>query len=76
MEPRQRSDDFEVAELLGADVHEQVFAAGPRNSAPASEYCMAAASSPLAPPNCSSSMLPNLGSGSSTRTVYISFLTW
>jgi len=31
------------------------------------EYCMAAASSPLAPPNCSSSMLPNFGSGSSTR---------
>ena len=27
------------------------------------EYCMAAASSPLAPPNCSSSMLPNFGRG-------------
>src|SRR6188508_1965935 len=40
------------------------------------EYCIAAASSPLAPPNCSSSMFPNLGSASSTRTVYISFFTW
>lgn len=40
------------------------------------EYCIAAASSPLAPPNCSSSMLPKRGSGSSTRTVNISFLTW
>src|SRR5688572_11586014 len=40
------------------------------------EYCIAAASSPLAPPNCSSSMLPKAGSGVPTRTVYISFLTW
>src|SRR5437868_814982 len=40
------------------------------------EYCIAAASSPFAPPNCSSNMLPNSGSGSSTRTVYISFLMW
>src|SRR5690606_29963880 len=40
------------------------------------EYCIAAASSPLAPPNCSSNILPNAGSGTSTLTVYISFLTW
>ena len=36
---------------------------------------IAAASSPFAPPNCSRSILPKRGSGSSTRTVYISFLT-
>lgn len=40
------------------------------------EYCIAAASSPFAPPNCSKSIFPNRGSGSSTRTVYMSFLTW
>src|SRR5688572_21064459 len=40
------------------------------------EYCIAAANSPFAPPNCSSSMFPNRGSGWSTRTVYISFFTW
>src|SRR5215208_3611051 len=40
------------------------------------EYCMAAASSPFAPPNCSSNIFPKRGSGSSTRTVYMSFLTW
>src|SRR5579883_2962494 len=37
---------------------------------------MAAASSPFAPPNCSRSMFPNRGSGSSTRTVNINFFTW
>ena len=40
------------------------------------EYCIAAASSPFAPPNCSSSMLPNRGSGVPTLTVYISFFMW
>ena len=40
------------------------------------EYCIAAASSPFAPPNCSSSMFPNRGSGVPTLTVYISFLIW
>ena len=43
---------------------------------PWTEYCMAAASSPFAPPNCSSSIRPNFGSGVPTRTVYMSFLTW
>src|ERR1700687_259281 len=33
------------------------------------EYCRAAASSPLAPPNCSSSMLPKRGSSVPTFTV-------
>ena len=28
MQPRQRADDFQVAELLGADVHEQILALG------------------------------------------------
>src|SRR5690349_13352832 len=37
---------------------------------------MAAASSPLAPPNCSSSMFPNRASGVPTRTVYINVFTW
>ena len=36
---------------------------------------LAAASSAFAPPNCSRSILPKAGSGSSTRTVYMSFLT-
>src|SRR5579883_2526554 len=40
------------------------------------EYCIAAANSPFAPPNCSSSMLPNRGSGAPTWSVYISSLTW
>src|SRR5438105_3448049 len=40
------------------------------------EYCIAAASSPFAPPNCSSSILPNRGSGVPTFTVYISFFMW
>src|SRR5581483_2114934 len=39
------------------------------------EYCMAAASSPFARPNCSSSMLPKRGSGTPIRTVYINCLT-
>ena len=61
--PRQRADDLEVAQLLGADVHQQVFALRIVAVEPWMEYCIAAASSPFAPPNCSSSMLPNLGSG-------------
>src|SRR5258705_3042278 len=40
------------------------------------EYCIAAASSPLAPPNCSSNILPKRGSGLPTFTVYISFFMW
>ena len=40
------------------------------------EYSIAAANSPFAPPNCSRSMFPNRTSGSSTRTVNISFFTW
>jgi hypothetical protein len=35
---------------------------------------MAAANSPLAPPNCSRSMLPKRGSGVPTRTVNMCFL--
>ena len=50
--------------------------AGSSQLIPWTEYCMAAASSPLAPPNCSRSMLPNLGSGVPIRTVYMSFLMW
>ena len=37
---------------------------------------MAAANSPLAPPNCSNNMLPKRGSGVPTFTVYISFFRW
>src|ERR1700742_3460509 len=40
------------------------------------EYCMAAASSPFAPPNCSRSILPKAGSGVPTSTVYINSFTW
>src|SRR4051812_41644245 len=49
---------------------------GSSQLSPCTEYWSAAASSPLAPPNCSRSMLPNFGSGVSTRTVYINCLTW
>jgi hypothetical protein len=60
---------------LGPAIHQQVLAVGVFAIDTLNRYCIAAASSPLAPPNCSSSMFPNAGSGSSTRTVYISFLT-
>ncbi len=50
--------------------------AGSSQLSPWIEYCMAAASSPLAPPNCSRSIRPNRGSGSPIRTVYMSFLMW
>src|ERR1700756_912028 len=39
-------------------------------------YCIAAASSPLAPPNCSRRRLPNFASGVPILTVYMSFLMW
>jgi hypothetical protein len=48
---------------------------GSSQFSPWMEYCMAAASSPLAPPNCSSTMLPKRGSGAPMWTVYISCLT-
>jgi tetratricopeptide (TPR) repeat protein len=70
----QKAKSLEL-KLCGPDVHEQVFASSVL-AVQALNRILHAASSPLAPPNCSSSMLPNLGSGSSTRTVYISLLTW
>ena len=57
MHAGKTTDDLEVAQFLGPDVHKQVFS---RVLAidPWIEYCIAAAGSPFAPPNCSRSMLP------------------
>jgi nucleoside-diphosphate-sugar epimerase len=59
-----------------ASISLRYFNAAGATLSPCTEYCMAAASSPFAPSYCSSSMVPNRGSGSSTRTVYMSFFTW
>jgi hypothetical protein len=68
VQTRERTDDLQMAELFGANVHEEVLAFRILTVEPLNRYCMAAASSPFAPPNCSRSMLPNFGSGISTRT--------
>jgi hypothetical protein len=46
----QRADDFQVAEFLGSDIHQQVLAPWIVAIRPWILYCIAAASSPFAPP--------------------------
>jgi hypothetical protein len=72
----ERADDLQVAQFLGADVHQEILAVRIVAIQALDGMLHRRASSPFAPPNCSSSMFPNLGSASSTRTVYISFFTW
>src|SRR6185437_16434631 len=53
---RESTDDFEMAQLFGANVHQKILAIRILAIQPLG-YCIAAASSPLAPPNCSRSIL-------------------
>ena len=75
MHARERADDLKWLSSSVPMSISRSFRAASSQLRPWTEYCIAAASSPLAPPNCSSSMLPKRGSGSSTRTVYMSFFT-
>ena len=63
-----------MAQFFRSDVHEHVFAVWIITIEALNRVLHRAASSPFAPPNCSSSILPNWGSGLPTFTVYISFL--
>jgi hypothetical protein len=67
------ADDFEMAKFFGADVHQQVFAIRIFAIQPLYRILHRGREFAVRAPNCSRSMLPKRGSGSSTRTVNISF---
>ena len=62
------SHNLQMARFFCVDVDQQIFPRRILAVSPWIEYCIAAANSTFAPPNCSSSMLPNRGSGCTTHT--------
>ena len=76
MHSGQRADDLQMAQFFGTDIHQQVFAFRVVAVQALDRILHGRGEFAIAPPNCSSSILPNRGSGCPMRTVYISFFMW
>ena len=75
MHAGQRADDLQVAQLLGADVHQQVFARRIVAVESLDRVLHRGGELAVGAAELLQQHVAESGSGSSTRTVYMSFLT-